>query len=315
MQQKAYVTWKRMIINLTGLLIVFGVAFYILEHRSELNQLSDIPTAHIISLVILILISWLINGYQVYIIYRNVNIRMSVLESTMLSIAGTFGDHIPMRAGTLIRAFYLKDVKGLRFSHFGGIMTLRMLLSLIGAGLMGFTSLMLAMRSGSLPMAWPLLIVFGLLAFIPLLFLLAPVPYQLWKFLPRRLQHSVDNMAEAYEDLRQKPNLALMVVALVVVQYIILGLRFIIAADALQIELSIYMAFIMAPFAALMMLLAITPGALGIREAAMGYVSWETGLEFSTGVFIGAVDRVILLILTVIVGGLSFAILWRRIGR
>jgi uncharacterized protein (TIRG00374 family) len=309
--------WVRWLKNLIGSVIIVGFFYYLWQHRHELTQVYDISPLHILALVSLILITWLLNGLQAYITYRAAGTQISFSEGIMLTAAGIFGNSLPMRAGTVVRAVYLKHLHGLRFAHFGGIMVLRTILTITGAGFMGLVFLAVSWSTGDVRVTPELIAMFTSLALLPIILMLIRVSSwnRVWKWLPRRWAHIGADLTHAYETLRRKPLVSLTVVLLVQMQYVALGLRFIVSADAIQAELPMISMFILAPLASLMMFLAITPGGLGMREAVMGYVSWSIGFEFSQGVFIGAVDRAILLLMTAVWGGLSFAILWRRIGR
>ena len=89
--------------------------------------------------------------------------------------------------------------------------------------------------------------------------------------------------------------------------------RFVVSADALELDMPLSSLFLMAPLAALMSYMAITPGGLGLREAVMGFVTTNLGFSFAEGMFVGAVDRAILLGIVTILGGLAFWVLWVRV--
>lgn len=310
-------SWMRVLKGLIALLIIAGFAAYLWEHRHELDRTVDASALHILALVALVFLTWFFNGLQAYVVYRAVGTRISLLEGIMLTVAGGFGNHLPMRAGTVVRALYLKHVKGLRFARFGGIMALRTLLTIVGSGIMGLFGLGLAWLGGNARVSPDMVSIFALLTSVALVLMLLPLASWDWgwRWLPRRLARIADDVADAYDALRRKPLVALIVVALIVTQYLMLGLRFLVSADAIQADVPFASVLLMAPLAALMSFTALTPGGLGMREAVMGYVSWSIGFDFAQGVFIGTIDRSILLLMTALWGGLSFAVLWRRIGR
>lgn len=303
--------------NFIGSVIIAGFFYYLWQHHHEITQILNISPLHIQALVLLIITTWLLSSLQGYVIFRAIGTQISFSESIMLTTAGAFGNYLPMRAGTIVRAAYLKHVQRLPFLHFGGIMILRTILTLTIAGIMGLAVLAVSWLTRDMRVTPELVMMFGLLALIPIILMLLLVFSwnRILKWLPQRWTHIGHDLIHALKVVQGKPLLILALVLLVIMQYVTLGVRFIISADAVNAELPLISMFILAPLASLMVFLSITPGGFGMREAVMGYVTWSIGFEFSQGVFIGTIDRVILLLMTAIWGGLSFAILWRRIMR
>lgn len=59
--------------------------------------------------------------------------------------------------------------------------------------------------------------------------------------------------------------------------------------------------------------LSLTPGNLGLREWAIGIISFASGVDFHNGIFAGTLDRAILMAITFILGSGSLAYVWNRI--
>lgn len=300
----------RLLRAVVGAVIVVAFAWYLWDQRAKLATALEATVWHFSSLCVLIAVSWLLNGAQAHVIYRAVSIPVSVWEGTMLSVAGSFGNHLPMRAGTVLRALYLKTVHGLRFARFGGISGLRMLLTVIAAGTMGCAALIVISLQGVATAPLELTLIFLALVVVPLVLL--RVPFSRIRFVPSRLQKIVHDFADAYNELRRQPKVAFYVVLLLLAQYGVLSLRFIVSADAVGAEIAPAFLLLMAPLAALMSFIAITPGGLGLREGVMGFVTMSIGFSFSDGIFVGTVDRAVLLLMTALLGGISFWLLWRR---
>jgi uncharacterized membrane protein YbhN (UPF0104 family) len=306
-------SWKRLVQNLLGFLIVAGFALYLWENRDELGSALDASAAHIGALCVLVLLSWFVSGLQAVVVYRALSVRISVREGFMLTVAGTFGNYLPMRAGTVVRALYMKRVHGVGYARFGGITGLRTLLNVIAAGLVGTAGLIAIWAEGESGPGLLLVSVFVGFMIAPILVMLIPAPR--WEWLPQRLNRVAGDFTSAYDELRRQPVVAIQVVALLAAQYLILSVRFLVSANALGYEVALALLLLAAPLAALTSFAALTPGGLGLREAIMGYVTLTVGYSFSEGVFIGTVDRAVLLVMLAVVGGLIFLMLWRRIAR
>ncbi len=305
--------WLKLLRNSIATAIIAGFGYYLWMHRDAFGNALEASVLHIAVLVLLILVSWYISGVQSALIFRAVEVPLTMREGVMLTIAGTFGNYLPMRAGTLIRAYYLKERHGLRYARFGGVSGMRALLTIVAAGMAGLMGLLVASGSDDMRVSVELIAVFVSLMLGPLVIMLVPIPVARW--LPGRMRQILLDVIDAYDTLRNRPKLGLFVVVLLLAQYLILGLRFVVSADAIGADLPLGFLLMMAPLAALMSYLALTPGGVGLREAVMGYVSLHLGYSFAEGLFIGTVDRAVLLACVALVGGATFFLLWRRLPR
>jgi uncharacterized membrane protein YbhN (UPF0104 family) len=104
------------------------------------------------------------------------------------------------------------------------------------------------------------------------------------------------------------------VLLLAVSMQLALGLRLYISFDAFQAQTSPWLLILLAPLVVLVSFIAVTPGGLGVREAAIGYVAFATGYDFNLGLFAGSLDRAVILALTLAIGAPSFVYIWRRLG-
>lgn len=302
--------WFQIFKNIFAIIVLFGFGYYLWEHKDELYKSLDVSLWHLVSIILLIFISWFLGGIQATVTYRVSNINISVMEGIMLTLAGSFGNHLPMRVGTIIRANYLKEIHGLRYAHFGGIMGIRTLLTILATGISGIIGLLIISFTSYQSIPWDIVLFFLLLTFAPMLLLVFTIP----KFDHNQgvLLKFVAGFANSFEELKQKPQVCTFIVILLLIQYIVLALRFIVAADSVGIDIPIGLLFLMAPLAALMSYTALTPGGIGLREMLMGYISFKLGYTFALGTFIGAIDRAVLLVMMAIFGGWSFLVVWLR---
>lgn len=302
--------WLTVAKNFVALVVLSGFLYYLWSHKEELKSAMDVSIRHIILMVLLILLSWYVSGLQSYLTYRAVNIPMTVMEGVMITIAGSFANHLPMRPGTIVGAYYLKARHGLKYANFGGIMGMRIFLTMIAAGLMGLTGILYIGITGDQEMQWGLVLVFFGIVCGPLFIMSLSIPGNDW--MPEKMRKIVGGLFQAYDELRQRPKLVIYVIILLIIQYLILGLRFVVSADAVNADIPIEVLLMMSPLAALMSYAAITPGGLGLREALIGYVAMSLGYSFSDGLFVGTVDRAVLLVMIAIFGGASFMVIWKR---
>ncbi|MFN2203677.1 MAG: lysylphosphatidylglycerol synthase transmembrane domain-containing protein [Caldilineaceae bacterium] len=312
-RRRAFQRWSVGLKNLVAWLIIAGFVWYLWDHRNDLTTALEASPLQIASIVALIFLGWLVAGAQTALIYRAVRLPVSLLEGVLLTAAGGFGNYLPMRAGALVRAHYLKEVHGLGYARFGGVTGVRALLTLIaagGGGLIGLSAIWLRDHDGS-----SLVLVLLFLAMLggPIALMLVPLPK--WSWIPKRVRGIAQDFAGAYDELRRKPMVGFYIVLLFLAQYAVLGVRFLISGSAIGAHIDLIVVMMMAPLAALMQFASITPGGIGLREAVMGYIAMSLGHTFADGLYIGAIDRALLLLVTGIFGGMAFSLLWRAIGR
>lgn len=303
------ITIKGVIKNLFSIFIIGGLGFYLWKHWEIFNSTLDASWHHIYGLVACILMMWILNNIQVLLLLRQVGVKIGFWENMFLLIAMILGNYLPMRMGSLLRMQYLKQVHGLQYIKFGGIIAVRTLVLFISTGVLGCIGL-IGLRFSGFPFNVYLLCVFISMVIISLGACLIPVPraeksdnflLKLWS-----------DLLSAFETIQSRPFLLCQVLGLVLLQFTVLAIRLNITFDAIQIELSPWILLILAPMTTLIAFLSLTPGSLGLREWVIGFISIASGIDFSTGIFAGTLDRAILMACTFIFGFISLAYLWFR---
>jgi uncharacterized membrane protein YbhN (UPF0104 family) len=297
--------------NLAGTAILCGFAFYLWSHRTEFAGVLEVSVAWLALLVSIILATLVFNALQMWLLLRASDLSIGFGESFAVSCAAGFGNYMPMRTGTLIRAHYLKSVHGLRYTRFASIAGIRALITVFATGAIGLCgTLAVAMSGGRL--SWVLLICFGFMLSLPVVAWVVRVPK------PRdgtgRLRRIAADVLQGADLLREQPRTGAAVLIAVLLQQLSLMARFAVAATAsgntpppLALLLLLSAVALFAGFAAL------TPGALGIREAAMGGATYAVGGSFSRGILLGTIDRAVFMAVTAVVGGACFLYVWYKV--
>jgi uncharacterized membrane protein YbhN (UPF0104 family) len=304
--------WTPWLHNAIGAAVLIGFGAYLWLHRRQFLSALEVSSLDVLSMAGLVLLTFLVTATQSYLLFRGANVSVSFRENLALALASYFGNYLPMRAGTLVRARYLKAVHRLRYARFGSVSGVRALITVMATGVMGLAGVMSVALGGG-PLSFTLLTVFLGAVLAPCMMLLWRAPdTQLGQ---GRLRRIIADFAQGFVELRSKPRMAVRVAALLLIQYAILGARFMVASHAIGRAASPSVIVLLAPLAALASFAAFTPGALGVREALMGYVTHAAGTSFASGVFVGTLDRAILLGMSALLGGPSFVWVWRRARR
>lgn len=295
-----------------GLALVGYVVWFLLDHRDVFSQRFEGTPRHAALLALGVVAAWLVNSLQTLLPLRELGARVGFWENLLLTIATTFGNYLPMRAGSLMRMQYIKSVHGLGYLRYAGVLGARSLMLLWVTGAVGLSAA-IAMTLVRGPVAVEVFLLFtGIVAAGVLPFLL-PIE----RMLPatgvvRRL--GVELM-QAISLVRRNRRMTLAYVGLVVLQLGILTARLAVAFDVVQQRPSVWMYCFLSPIATILSFINITPGNLGLREWLVGLLSAGVGIDYATGIFAASVDRVVLVAMTLSVGAVASAIVAARMGR
>jgi uncharacterized membrane protein YbhN (UPF0104 family) len=303
------ITWVQ---NFVALGIVVWFVVYLWTSQEFLHQAASISARDAGVLSILIVFTWFTASSQGYVLFRASGARIGFFESFVLSAATSFGNHLPMRAGTLVRAHYMKSVHKMSYVVFGSIFSLRLVLTVITSGLIGFSTVTyIALSNGRFSIE--LLLIF---------LACAVVPFTVYFWKPTdsaaaegRISKLWQEFAEGFHHLKDQPRIAIWCALLILAQNLLFATRFYVAARATGMEIDLVIILVLVPIATLVSFTAVTPGGIGFRESIMGYATFATGLQFSNGLFIGTIDRIMLLILTIVFGSSAFIWIWLRVNR
>jgi uncharacterized membrane protein YbhN (UPF0104 family) len=300
--------------NAAGALVISGFVYYLWAHRTELSAILNLSAVEVGVLVLLVFATWVLNAAQGYILYRTARVKIGFLETFLLSSAANFGNYLPGRAGTLVRAHYLNSLYDLRYVRFGSIVTVRAVLTIISAGFAGLSGILWLALLGH-DVSLQLTAIFLGLVLAPSLVFFWPRNLRTSNPVSTRFGRAREDFTRGFLELSASPRAGLAVIALLLLQYLTLGVRFFIAANLTSATISLPVFALLAPLAGLASFISLTPGALGLREAIMGYISFAVGASFSEGVFVGTLDRAVLLFVAAILGGPCFVWIWVRVRR
>jgi uncharacterized membrane protein YbhN (UPF0104 family) len=303
--------WRPWIENVLGLTILVATGWVLWRRRSTFGDLLDTSWADVGAMGALVLAAWLLSAAQTWVLFRAEGARIGFWENLVLASCTNFANYLPMRVGTVLRGRYMKQVHGLRYARFGSIFGIRTVLLVSASGILGTLGLLGLWTSGGRP-AWLLLIVFVGMALTSIVALVIPLPQ--FGSSERRLPRIWNDFVDGFATVRARPEVSSMVLVLTLLQQLTVGLRLLVGFEAFQTTPSVWVLLLLAALVMLVSFVAITPGALGLREAAIGYVAFATGGDFSLGLFAGSLDRAVMLALTLLLGTPSFIYIWKRLG-
>lgn len=294
-----------------GVAILVGTGWALWTRRSAFDELLDASWLGIAIMGVLTLAGWFMSAAQTWVLFKAELAPIGFWENQILAASANFANYLPMRVGTVVRGRYMKRLHGLRYARFGSIFGIRTVLLVSASGLLGVAGTIgLSLFEGR--HAWVLLGGFILLTAGSIIALAVRLP---------RLDSNGTRLARIWNDFvdgfamaRARPKVSFIVIVLTLLQQLALSMRLYVGFDAFQTSPSAWFVVLLAPLVMLVSFVAITPGGLGLREAAIGYVAFAAGGDFSLGLFAGSLDRAVMLALTLLLGTPSFVYIWRRLG-
>ncbi|MFC1881139.1 YbhN family protein [Thermodesulfobacteriota bacterium] len=306
------ITIKRIVRFCISFIIIGGLIYYLWRHWDTFYIAIDASWYHILSLALCILVTWVLSSCQFLLFLRKTGLEVGFWENMLLFIATALGNYLPMRFGSLLRMRYFKQAHGLRYGKFGGIMGVRTLILLISTGILGCIG-MVGLNLSGFSLNVTVLAIFISMVVISLCAYLIPAP---------RLKNPENFFLKVWSDLfaglrliQSQPVLLWQVVVLVLMQMAMLAIRLYITFSAIQVELSPWALLVLAPSTVLISFLSLTPGNLALREWAIGLISLAAGLDFSSGIFAGTLDRAVLLACIFFFGSVSLIYIYAILSR
>lgn len=161
--------------DLAAIVVVGGFAAFLWDRREHLGSVLDISPLQVASLCGVVVLTWLAVAGQNYLLYRASDIQVGFWECVVLTAGSGFGNYLPMRLGTLVRARYLKSVHGLGYARFGSVFGIRTILTLAATGVLGLAGTAVVGLEGG---RWSveLLLAFAFLILVPAVAWVVPLP-------------------------------------------------------------------------------------------------------------------------------------------
>jgi uncharacterized membrane protein YbhN (UPF0104 family) len=301
--------WRGLAVLALELVCIGYVARVLFRERAELAKAFTLEASSLFVLFALMGVAHLQRAYEFTYMLRRLGVREPFGEGFLLTGAGFLLNHLPFNAGLVMRATVLKRDHALPYASYLSLVSVNALVNIAVAAVLGLTTV--ALRKPFEPAsALPLLGVFGAMLVGAILGLSIPPA---WiptgqSFLLRRLGVFVQGSAKVRGNALQLAWLA----CLACTKIIVAGVRMWICFGALGADVSVLSLGLLASMTIVFSLVNITPGNLGLRELALAAIATELGSSYAVGMAAASIDRVVLLIYTVVAGVPGLFTLRRR---
>ncbi|MDX9738974.1 MAG: lysylphosphatidylglycerol synthase transmembrane domain-containing protein [Candidatus Dojkabacteria bacterium] len=293
---------KKNILSITltiTVLLLFGI--YLYSNPQILIILKDISPIFLLIIMALFLLLFLLEGIFIKVTLDIFDKHIDLKEAYYLSTVSRIGNYLlPMRAGAIFRATYLKNKYQFEYSKFlSTLYAYYILLFLLNSIL---ALLVLLFKYLSLSIFYPVITVFFIVLLLGTLFVILfrkKIPTREGKGL-KYINKGVkvfNKFLTSWDMIVKRKKLFLSLLLLTMGNILINGVIFYVEFLSLKIDINILDIVLYTCLSGVSLLVSITPGSLGLREAIFLFTSESIGLSQDQIMQLAFLDRGILFLL------------------
>ena len=280
------------------------------KHLGELDRLLSVSPWLAISILAAFLLMRYLHGQTLRRTLGGLDCHIGRSEGFHLSMIIAYANLIVPRVGLGGPAVYLNRRYNLHYGEFASLLLPMVVVQFVCVGLLGVLVQVMLIVLRDQPVHWLVMLLFAGIAGGGLLALLIRVPTR--EQSANRLVRLISRLGASWNRLASQPGLLRYVTLLQLVMIFFRAGRLVLVFWAIGVEVDWLAILTTSLLADLTLLISITPGALGFREAAITYGMSIANIATDLSVSAGILDRIICALATVIVGQTS---VWKLMKR
>ncbi len=264
--------------------------FYIIDHKESLSNLFEISLK---KSVIILSILILVNLIQVFLtkifIEFLIDDKAKFSEAFIFNNSSTLLNYLPFSFGTIFKAHILKKIKNVDYMGFISVSIFDLLLSFFFGSILSFLSLInLDLFTFNQNFIYTLF--FGTISIITgLLIYLGRISY---RFNEKKIIGKFFNYyLEIFDKFDNNSKMMIYPAILIFCRTILIAYIYYFCFQLKSIDINISAAIIVSTITSMLMIVNITPAALGIREGMIGFIAVVSGFGFNVGLVASALYR------------------------
>jgi uncharacterized membrane protein YbhN (UPF0104 family) len=287
--------------------LVLFVPFYFHRHADlALRLIHNADALLYVAIIVNLLLAWMARAARDLAIYRNQGVRIGFFKLLILNNYQFSLNYLPMKLGTLQLAAYLKDRYGLAYSAYAGAFLVQNILVSIVASILSIGTILLFADLGAVDSR----LLLGAFSLIAVAMFWASFTTLRLGFLPVSLTSRLTAIHGEISRFARMPMTATWSLLMSVTMFILTVWRLELLSRILDFDVDVVELVLFSAVSQLSLLLAVTPGALGVREFFMGALARLFGFSSAIGVLLSLSERLIALGLS-----LLFAVVSPRVRR
>jgi len=295
-------------------IIVILFAWYSFTHKELFYKLKDVSVYNIAIIAVAILLFFLTIAYRFKYLLMIFSLRLPFKEWFGLSICNTmFNYYLPVRAGAVIRAYYLRKKYNFDYSYFASLFAGSNIIAFFLSAAVGLL-LTLVYKFFYGVIIWKLFFIFFsllILTFLILVFFL--IFLKIGKnFESQRLNKFLNNIEKGLKFFLKNKKIIVISSIFHLLSIFIGGLRLFLCFSAIGVDVSFLQMFIMYSLVAFSMVFSLAPANLGIKEGVTLFSASLFGISINKAILAALLDRGVAMVLTFLLGLIFSRILLLR---
>lgn len=290
MNIKDFYNRNKKLISLALLGAIFFLLFiYLRDRREGLRLLLDLSVGNIALLVAAAVLFKIALGFNFKVVISFFDISLSFVQWLGLTCMASMANYLlPAKAGFAAQAVYLKKEFGLRYANFlnsvTGFYAVGFLVNAIVGTLLSIVLVTRKVDSGSFIFTFFLCVFVFTAVFIFIIYHFPKISSK---------AGILKGFFEGFKYFHNKPATIFYLALTQVGVIIAISLRLMIAFRVLGINMDIVSATIIALITSFSIILSITPGNLGIKEALIMFSASAFGVDPAQGIIVAMLDRMV----------------------
>ncbi|OGL36142.1 hypothetical protein A3F38_01890 [Candidatus Saccharibacteria bacterium RIFCSPHIGHO2_12_FULL_48_21] len=286
---------SRILQLLLGAVVLMAFVIYFLLNFADFKLLLDINFLLLFIVGIVYSFTIIVNGLYTKYILEAFQKRISIVESTYVSLMTSIGNFFaPIGAGLGFRAFYLKKIHSLPYSDYMSTLYGNYLVILVVNSLAGLLSL-LALRNHDDGPYYTLLVFFLAIFLFSLALILTKIPSKIINLFQTpnasRVKRFMESVASGWNRVASDKRLIAQLVFVTTINFLltfsIIGLIIL----ALNLETTIYAVLLLSALSGMSLFINITPANIGIKEVLYIFSASILGFSVAEMILIALIDR------------------------
>jgi uncharacterized membrane protein YbhN (UPF0104 family) len=301
---------RKLLSNLLSAILGLVLIWYVWLRWDDLAQVWEEPSWKLLLIGVLIVAAHFLNSLEFWIVYRAMNLKISIFENWMVFTSGLLGNLVSGQVGTLYKFRYMKTVHGLAYSSNGSSYGANLVISLGSSSIVGLVGIFFVFATGG-SFSFVMAAVFLGLGVLCFVLMKMSIPK---RFIGSgKLSRAAEMFGTGWDEIRRTPKTSLQVVLVDVLKYSLTAWRFLLVFELLGYDNSFWFYLVIAPAAAIAGIIAFTPGGLGFRELFVTSATVGMGGGLDTGLLAATTDRGVMLISALVLGVSGFYFTQRQI--
>ncbi|MBT3409029.1 flippase-like domain-containing protein [Candidatus Woesearchaeota archaeon] len=297
---------KNLISGAVLILIITYLIYHIKNNLQNFKQLTITNPLYLIPLIILFLLFLYLNGMMLKTLMKPFQIKLKNNEAFGLAIVTNFYNLItPFRGGAAARAIYLKKKHDFPYVHFLATLSAIYILIFLVSSLTGIFS-MLTLQEKSIPILLALSI---FTIFLLSIIIFSPkIKEKSNKWLNRFIK-----VINGWHLIKNNKKIIIITILISLIQVFLIALNNLIAYHIFGIQITLAKALFIAAISNLSIIIAITPGNLGIGDAINIFTANIIGIPLTEAIAATILLRAVNLAIIFILGPIySYKLIKRK---